>query len=44
MLRDNRMTVVGRLEGPQNSNNLIEKLRSLISDNEAYLVMARADR
>lgn len=44
VLRDNRMTVVGRLEGPYTSAKLTEQLQLIVRDNEAYLVVARAER
>ncbi|KAB7494786.1 FAS-associated factor 2-B [Armadillidium nasatum] len=44
VLKDNRMTVVGRFEGFYNPGAFLNKLQSLISDNEVYLAVARADR
>lgn len=44
VLRDNRMTVVGRLEGPCTPTKLTEQLQLIVRDNEAYLVVARAER
>ncbi|XP_063602128.1 FAS-associated factor 2-like [Penaeus indicus] len=44
VLRDNRMTVVGRLEGPCTPAKLTEQLQLIVRDNEAYLVVARAER
>lgn len=43
-LHDNRMTVVGRLEGPVGPQELIERLRTVVQDNEASLIAARAER
>ena len=42
--RDFRMTVVGRIEGFIEPELLLRRLRSIVADNEAYLVVARADR
>nr|CAH0106701.1 unnamed protein product [Daphnia galeata] len=42
--REFRMTVVGRIEGFIGPEALVERLRTTISDNEAFLVAARADR
>ncbi|XP_066972094.1 FAS-associated factor 2 [Macrobrachium rosenbergii] len=44
VLRDGRMTVVGRLEGPIPPEQLTSQLQILVRDNEAYLVVARAER
>lgn len=44
VLKDNKMTVVGRFEGPQVAADLLQSLETVIRDNEAYLVIARADR
>lgn len=44
VLHDNRMTVVGRLEGPVEAGELIRRLQTIIRDNEAALVAARAER
>ncbi|KAJ7357568.1 FAS-associated factor 2 [Desmophyllum pertusum] len=43
-LRDNRMTVVGRMEGLMNVDGYVALLARLIEDNEPALVVARADR
>ncbi|XP_020605014.1 FAS-associated factor 2-like [Orbicella faveolata] len=43
-LRDNRMTVVGRMEGLMNVDRYVSHLARLIEDNEPALVVARADR
>ncbi|XP_074615896.1 FAS-associated factor 2-like [Acropora palmata] len=43
-LRDNRMTVVGRMEGILTVDDYISRLARLIADNEALLVAARVDR
>lgn len=42
--REFRMTVVGRIEGFVEPECLLQRLRTIISDNEAFLVAARADR
>ncbi|KAG7161350.1 FAS-associated factor 2-like [Homarus americanus] len=44
VLRDGRMTVVGRLEGPSSPDQLTTQLQALVRDNEAHLVVARAER
>ncbi|XP_071451650.1 FAS-associated factor 2 [Hetaerina americana] len=44
VLRDSRMTVVGRLEGAAGPQELIATLQELMSENEASLIAARADR
>ena len=44
VLRDARMTVVGRLEGPSSPEQLTTQLQTLVRDNEAHLVVARAER
>lgn len=44
VLRETRMTVVGRLEGAAGPRELIMTLQSLMSENEASLIAARADR
>lgn len=44
VLRDGRMTVVGRLEGPSTPIQLTAQLQALVRDNEAHLVVARAER
>lgn len=44
MLRDSKMTLIGRLEGPMESDELIRQLQSIVSANEACLVAERADR
>ncbi|XP_026472980.1 FAS-associated factor 2 [Ctenocephalides felis] len=43
-LRDHRMTVVGRIEGATDKDLFLQRLESLLSDNEIYLTQARADR
>jgi len=42
--REYRMTVVGRIEGLVSGQVLMERLQAIMSDNEAFLVVARADR
>ncbi|CAL4083874.1 unnamed protein product, partial [Meganyctiphanes norvegica] len=44
VLRENRMTVVGRLEGTSSPEQFIQRVQSLMRDNEAYLVIARTER
>ncbi|KAK3737238.1 hypothetical protein QZH41_010868 [Actinostola sp. cb2023] len=43
-LRDNRMTVVGRMEGIMPVDRYVSVLAQLIADNEPSLVAARAER
>ncbi|XP_049814311.1 FAS-associated factor 2 [Schistocerca nitens] len=43
-LRENRMTVVGRLEGSVNPQELIQRLQTIVQENEAALIAARAER
>ncbi|XP_028408569.1 FAS-associated factor 2-like [Dendronephthya gigantea] len=43
-LRDNRMMVVGRLQGAMDVDSCMARLAQLINDNEAALVAARAER
>ncbi|KAF0306335.1 FAS-associated factor 2-B [Amphibalanus amphitrite] len=44
VLKENRMTVVGRLEGPCQPNDFLQRLQRIVSDNEASLVAARLER
>ncbi|XP_064597373.1 FAS-associated factor 2-like [Liolophura sinensis] len=44
VLRDNKMTVVLRIEGPISGPDLIGRLTRVMEDNEPSLVAARADR
>jgi len=45
VLRQNRMMIVGRLEGaPPDPQIVTERLNSVVRDNEAFIVAARADR
>ncbi|KAG8224448.1 hypothetical protein J437_LFUL003171 [Ladona fulva] len=44
VLRDTKMTVVGRLEGAVGPRELIMTLQTLMAENEASLIAARADR
>lgn len=45
VLRQNRMMIVGRLEGaPPNPVMIAERLNNVVRDNEAFIVAARADR
>lgn len=43
-VRDHRMTVVARSEGACSATQLLQRLRRIVSDNEAHLAVARADR
>ena len=42
--RDYRMTVVGRIDGFVEAQEFLQRVQAIISDNEAFLVAARADR
>lgn len=44
VLRENRMTVVARLEGPVKSRELVLWLRQVTQENESSLLTARAER
>jgi len=44
VLRQNKMMVVGRVEGHVAAEPLIERLEALFRDNEAFIVAARHDR
>lgn len=44
VLKENRMTIVGRLEGFNDSITLLERLQTIIHENEFCLVQARNDR
>ncbi|KAL1123568.1 hypothetical protein AAG570_002644 [Ranatra chinensis] len=44
VLRESRMTLVGRLEGPVNSAELLTRLRAVVIANEACLDTARSER
>lgn len=43
-VREHRMTVVARSEGPCSPQQLLQRLRRVVSDNEPHLTAARADR
>lgn len=43
-LRDNKMTVMGRLEGDCTSAELLTRMRRVVNDNERWLNAARHDR
>lgn len=43
-LRNNKMVVVGRSEGNCNAEELLRRLRSVVQENEIYLIQTRADR
>ncbi|GAB6018656.1 FAS-associated factor 2 [Chamberlinius hualienensis] len=44
VLRENRMTVVARIEGAAQPQELIQRLQTALHDNEASLIAARAER
>ncbi|XP_037074684.1 FAS-associated factor 2-like [Pollicipes pollicipes] len=44
VLKENKMTVVGRLEGPCPPEVFLQRLQRIVSDNEASLVAARLER
>ncbi|OWF50061.1 FAS-associated factor 2-like [Mizuhopecten yessoensis] len=44
VLRQNKMTVVARIEGPVDGQELTEKLERVMTDNETSLIAARAER
>ncbi|KAI0236719.1 FAS-associated factor 2 [Lamellibrachia satsuma] len=44
VLRNNRMTVVARIEGPVGAEDLMTRLGRIMEDNEGSLIAARADR
>ena len=44
VLRQNRMVVVGRLEGYQQPDRLTTRLTEIVRENEAFIVVARAER
>ena len=44
VLRENRMTIVARIEGGCSPELLLKRLRQVLGDNEIYLIRARADR
>lgn len=44
VLRQNKMTIVARLEGPIEPEILIAELRRIMADNEASLIVTRAER
>lgn len=43
-MRDNKMTIVGRLEGDCSPQDLLHRLRMVVSQNEVWLSQARAER
>ncbi|XP_072944574.1 FAS-associated factor 2 [Epargyreus clarus] len=43
-VRDHRMTVVARSEGACSGQQLLQRLRRVVTDNEPHLAAARADR
>lgn len=44
VLKDNRMTIVSRMEGFCDANTLIQRLRTVVAEFDINLVQARADR
>ncbi|XP_033220467.1 FAS-associated factor 2 [Belonocnema kinseyi] len=44
VLKDNRMTIVGRMEGTPSPEELIERLQTLVDNNEMNLIQARTER
>lgn len=44
VLRESRMTLVGRMEGPVSPVEFIRRLRLIFEANEAHLIAARAER
>lgn len=44
VLKENRMTIVGRLEGFSDPDLLLQRLRTIVNEFEINLVQARADR
>jgi FAS-associated factor 2 len=43
-LRDNKMTIMGRLEGDCSAEELLTRMRRVVSDNERFLTAARHER
>lgn len=44
VLRQNRMMIVGRVEGAIDPDPLVERLEAIVRDNEAFIVAARMER
>ncbi|KZC06971.1 PREDICTED: FAS-associated factor 2 [Dufourea novaeangliae] len=44
VLKDNRMTIVGRMEGTPSPSDVISRLQAIIDHNEINLIQARQDR
>ncbi|XP_066584165.1 FAS-associated factor 2 [Prorops nasuta] len=44
VLKDNKMTIVGRMEGAPSPTDLISRLQTIIDHNELSLIQARQDR
>ncbi|CAK9814691.1 FAS-associated factor 2-B [Anthophora plagiata] len=44
VLKDNRMTIVGRMEGTPSPSDLMSRLQTIISHNEINLIRARQER
>lgn len=44
VLKDNRMTIVGRMEGTPSPSDLISRVQTIVDHNEINLIQARQDR
>lgn len=44
VLRDNKMTIVGRMEGQPSPSELISRMKTIIENNEISLIQTRQDR
>ncbi|XP_012154417.1 fas-associated factor 2 isoform X2 [Megachile rotundata] len=44
VLKDNRMTIVGRMEGTPSPSDLISRLQTIVEHNEINLIQARQER
>lgn len=44
VLKEHKMTIVGRVEGLNEPQVLLQHLRTIINDNEICLIQTRADR
>lgn len=44
VLRDNKMTIVGRMEGHPSPSELMTRMQTIIDNNEINLIQARQDR
>lgn len=43
-LRDNKMTIMGRMEGDCTAEELLVRMRRVVNDNERWLIAARQER